>query len=327
MPQPDVQAQIVAGPLANVSIAYRNAEYIADKVFPTIDNLSPKAKVTKYQKGSWFRDEAGIRAPGTRANRGGYHLSSVSLSTDQYAFATAVTREDMRAEDVQGAPTVNMEQDALEFSADKVDLKKERLISQYILAQTWGDGNSGGEDAGGGWGASTGNTFFADMRLGIKTIAKKVGKVPNRLALDFQTYQGLLDNSDVLDRLKITDNKLVTPQLIASLFDLEQVIIGKTIYSTAAEKADGTDETMQFIWEANAGKGMGFLYYAPATPRKREITAGYQYRIKQDNGLARLSRNWYEEAEDQWLYEVREDTDIQLCCADAGYLWKDTYAD
>lgn len=327
MGQPDVLSQIVAGPLANVSIAYRNSGYVADRVFPIIDGLSPKAKITKYTKGSWFRDEAGVRAPGTRANRGGYNLTSQALATVQYAFAKSVTREDLMMQRAAEAPTVNMKQDALEYVADKIDLHKERITAAHVLAQTWADGNSGGEDAAGGWSASTGNTFFADMRTGIKTVAKSTGKMPNKLLIDFQTYQGLLDNSDVLDRLKVTDNKLVTPMLIASLFDLEEVIIGKTIYSTAAEKADGTDATMRFVWEANAGKGMAFLYYAPGNARLREPAAGYQYRIMQDNGLARLSREWREEAEDQWVYEVREETDIQACCTDAGYLWKDTYAD
>jgi hypothetical protein len=326
MPQPDVRAQIVAGPLANVSLQYRNQEYVADRVFPLIDGLSPKAKITKYNKGDYFRDEAGVRAPGTRANRSGFKLSSVSLNTVQYAHAGVVTREDLRNQDVEGAPTIDLKTDAMELAADKIDLKKERIVSSYVRAQTWADGNSGGEDAAGGWAASSGNTFFADMRLGIKTIQKNSGRTPNKLLVDFQTYQGLLDSADVLDRLKITDNKLVTPQLVASLFDLDEVIIGKSIYSTANEKADGTDFTSQYIWETTSGKGMGFLFFAPSSPRLRMPSAGYQYRIKQDNGLARLTREWYEEAEDQWVFEVREETDIEVCGSDCGYLWIDTYA-
>jgi hypothetical protein len=65
MPQPNVKEQIVAGPLQNVSIAFRNEEYIADRVFPILDGADPKAKITVYQKADWFRDEAGIRTAGT----------------------------------------------------------------------------------------------------------------------------------------------------------------------------------------------------------------------------------------------------------------------
>ena len=71
MPQPNMRAMTVTGPLANISVAYRNRSYIADRVFPIIDNAPPDAKIARYLKGAWFRDEAGIRAPGTRATRGG----------------------------------------------------------------------------------------------------------------------------------------------------------------------------------------------------------------------------------------------------------------
>ena len=47
---PIVKDLIVAGPLANVSVAYKNKDYIADQVFPIIDGADPKAKITKYLK-------------------------------------------------------------------------------------------------------------------------------------------------------------------------------------------------------------------------------------------------------------------------------------
>src|SRR4030065_1888360 len=96
MPQPNVRDLIVAGPLSDVSIVYRNQVYIGDKVFPIIDKVSPKAKIARYLKGAWFRDEAGIRGPGGRANRGGYPVDLISLSTKEYAFAKEVTDEDRR---------------------------------------------------------------------------------------------------------------------------------------------------------------------------------------------------------------------------------------
>ena len=104
MGQPNVKEQIVAGPLANVSVVFRNKDYIADRVFPILDGSDPKAKITKYQTGAWFRDEAGIRAAGTRARRGGYPLTSVSIATDEYAFAKEVTDEDRRFAKAKNAP-------------------------------------------------------------------------------------------------------------------------------------------------------------------------------------------------------------------------------
>jgi len=104
MSQPNVKEQIIAGPLAGVSVAYQNKDYIADRVFPILDGADPKAKITKYLKGAWFRDEAGIRAAGTRAKRGGYPITSVSIATDEYAYAKEVTDEDRRFAKSKNAP-------------------------------------------------------------------------------------------------------------------------------------------------------------------------------------------------------------------------------
>jgi hypothetical protein len=68
MPQPNVKEQIVAGPLQNVSVQFRNEEYIADRVFPILDGADPKAKITIYNRADWFRDEAGIRTAGSGAD-------------------------------------------------------------------------------------------------------------------------------------------------------------------------------------------------------------------------------------------------------------------
>ncbi|RPH59373.1 MAG: ATP-binding cassette domain-containing protein, partial [Chloroflexi bacterium] len=68
--------------------------------------VDPKAKIAKFLRGAWFRDEAGIRGAGSRAPRGGYVLSSDSISLDEYAFAKEVTDEDRRAATASGAPPV-----------------------------------------------------------------------------------------------------------------------------------------------------------------------------------------------------------------------------
>jgi len=327
MPQPDVKGLMVTGPLQNVSLAYKNQNYIGDRVFPLIDNVDPKSKIAKYLKGAWFRDEAGIRGPGAEAPRGGYPITHVSISTDEYAFAKEVTDEDRRFAKSQNTPPLQPDQDAVEFCADKIDLKKERLISAAILAGTWADGNSGGEDAEGGWAAAaSGNTFLSDIRNGAKTIQAATGFLPNRLVIDFGTYNSLKEEATVLDKIKYTERGVLTTSLLAALLDLDEVLVGTAIYSTAKETKAGTDFTSAKIWEANSGKGMGFLYYVPTRPGLKTPMAGCQARVAYEDGAARRVSMWREDARHQDVYEVAEETDIVLTGTDLGYLWKDTLA-
>lgn len=327
MAQPNIKEQIVAGPLANVSIAYRNRDYIADEVFPILDGADPRAKITKYQKGAWFRDEAGIRAPGTRAKRGGYPLTTVSIATDEYAFAKEVTDEDRRFAKSQGAPVVQPDQDAIEFATDKVDIKKERRVAGAITGGTWADGAAGGEDAEGLWSpAGATNTFLADITTGTKKIKSEAGVIANTLVIDYATYMALKECEAILDKIKYTQRGVLTKELLAAILDLDQVLVGSAIYSDAEEAAAGDDFNAVDIWTLNAGKGMGFLFYRAPNLGLKVLTAGMQVRIAYENGLARRTSTWRENAEHQDVYEVAEETDITIVAADTGYLWKDTYA-
>jgi len=326
MPQPNIKEEIVAGPLAGISVAYRNMEYIADRVFPILDGADPKAKITRYRKGAWFRDEAGIRAAGTRARRGGYPLTSVSIATEEYAFAKEVTDEDRRFVKSQGAPVLNPDQDAIEFATDKVDLKKEIRTAALITAGTWADGNAGGVDAEGLWSpAGDTNTFLTDITTGKKKI-KECGVIANCLLIDFATYLALKECAAILEKIKYTQRGVFGTDLLAALLELDEVLVGKAIKSSAEETAAGDDFTAANIWEVTASKGMGFLFYRPKKLGLKVPTAGLQVRIAYENGQPRRTSTWREKAEHQDVYEVAEETEILQVSEDCGYLWNDTYA-
>ncbi len=326
MAQPNVKELIVSGPLAGVSVAYKNMDYIADRVFPILDGADPRAKITKYRRGAWFRDEAGIRAAGTEARRGGYPLTSVSIATDEYAFAKEVTDEDRRFVKSQGAPVLNPDIDAIEFCSDKVDLKKERLVSALVTGTTWVDGNSGGEDAEGGWVASSGNTFLADIEKAQLAIKAAIGRRANCLLIDDRTYGGMKEIDALLDKIKYTQRGVLSKELIAAMLDLDEVLVGSAIYSDAEETKAGDDFNAVDIWTVTAGKGMGFLYYRPKRMGLKVQCAGLQARIAYEQGGPRRISTWREAGKHQDVYEVAEETDIVVVDSYAGYLFKDTYA-
>jgi len=324
MPQPNVRELLVAAPLSNVSIAYRNKNYIGDRVFPIIDKVAPDAKIARYLKGAWFRDEAAIRGPGARAVRGGYPVDTIDVSVKEYAFAKEVTDEDRRYATVQGAPPLKPDQDALEFCADRIDLKKERLIAAMILAGTWS--GVAGEDVEGLWAAGASNTFISDVETRIETIRGNTGMRPNVLILSANTLKEVKMESSVLDRIKFTQRGVITPDLIAALFGLDEVLTGDAIYSSAVEAAAGTDFTAVNVWEKTATKGSAFLFYRPPAPGLKVPSAGYQARAAYENGAPRRTTTWREADHHQDVYEVAENVHIVQTGSDLGFLWYDTIA-
>jgi hypothetical protein len=327
MAQPNVRGLLVSGPLANVTLAYRNRTYIADQVFPIINSPSPDAKIGRYLKSDWFRDEAAVRAPGTKAARGGYKIDSIAISATEYAFAKEVTEEDRQLAMLPNCIPLQPEQDAIEFATMKIDLKKERRVAELVTSASsvW-SGLTGGEAAGGLWAAGAGNTFIADVEARIDYIQCNTGFRPNVLAMSSNTLASLKLETTVLERIKYTQRGIISADLIAALFDLDAVLVGGAIYSTSKETKAGTEFTGVRIWERTAAKGGAFLYYRPPIIGLKTPSAGYQVRVPYPNGLPRSTRTWNEPAENQDVYEVKENTHIVQTGSDLGFFWFDTIA-
>lgn len=328
MPQPTVNSILVRGALADVSLRYKNDMYVADQVFPIIDGLGRQAKVAKFLKGAWFRNDAGYRAPGTMARRGGYVLTTENLDPKQIAFAKEIPDELREQAAAPGNLPLQPMQEAIEFCADKIDLFKEKVTADAIFSQTWVDGNSGGEDAEGGWGdTTTSNSMITDVITAKQAIRKETGVEPNTLLIDYDTAVAQANNPNVTERIKYTQFAGTATdsvfQLIGAMLGVN-VIVGRAIYSTADEKADGTDFDAANIWEKNAGKGSALLFYRPAAPGLYQPTAGYQYRVMRD-GMARKTIQWRNEDIHSDIVEVNEEVDIAIVDTSMGYLWKDTH--
>jgi hypothetical protein len=325
---PDMQSQVIRGHLQNISVKFHDAELVNAEVFPILDMPSAKAKITTYNRGDQFRDEALARARGTEAAIAEFKFSQADVNTVQYAMKHRITDEDLRDAGLEAgmSPPVNLVQDALERNARKLDLRREIAVASHIFAATWLDGNAGGEDAAGLWappGAT--NTFLADIDTALNAMVKAgvpIGQV--RLLLDYGTMQLLKRVDAIRDQLKYTSNQSLSEDSLAQLLGIQKVVTAKGIKSTAKELKAGTDFTGAHIWEKNAGKGSAFLYVHPGTPGLKTMAAGYQPRSKLPNGEYRMSDANRRQELKAWEYETQEEVGIVTVSTAAGYLWNDT---
>ena len=319
MPQPDLRASIVAGPLQNFSVMAFQNNLVGEKIFPIVNVDSEKATIGKILKGAWFRNDAKVRAEGTRAVRGGYPITTVSINAIEYARAVEVTEETRKRAKQSNVPPLRPDQMALRFAATKIDLNKELLIATDV--KSWADS----EDVEGGWAYNAGtNTFEYDILYRMDYMEATTGFRPNCLMLSSNTWFHTQQISGIRDNIRYTEGGKITEKTIMSLFDLKEVIIGGSIQNTAKETAAGAEFTASRIWETNAGKGGAFLYYRHPEIGLDVPTVGIQARVKFDNGQVRRILKWTEPAEHQDVYEVSENTDIVPTATDLGYWFYDT---
>lgn len=328
--QPELGTIHRSAALSAISIGYKNSMFIGDRVFQTVPVAKQADYYYTFQKGAFFRLDAGFRGPGSSARRGGYVVADTEYNAKERAFAHPIPIESINNADDALAPW----ETGVNFATLKVMLAKERLVSSLCMTSgNWTSSN----DAEGGWAAGAGNTFIADMLAARETIRQLIGMWPNVMVLDPKTLDQLKQESSVLDRIKYTGTQGkpadVTPQTLAALFEMDEVLIGGAIYSDSEEVLAGTDFNAVDLWEVTATKGACFVFYRPPQPGREMPAAGYCFQWKGGAGHPdivlpgdnyRDVRYWWENPEKQYVVEASECVDAKATCADAGYLFYDT---
>jgi hypothetical protein len=99
------------------------------------------------------------------------------------------------------------------------------------------------------------------------SIQRQTGLKPNVLVMGPSVLQALRNHSLILDRIKYTQRGIVTVDLLAALFEVDQVLVTLGVQNTAQK---GQPLSMSFL----ADKTMLLAYSAPA-PGLMAPSAGY----------------------------------------------------
>ena len=229
----------------------------------------------EFDRADHYRDEAQERADGTESSGSGFQLSTSPYFARVYAHHKDVTDRQRANQD----SVIRLDQSATRFVMQKLMIKREIVFRDAYFATSIWDTDTTGVATG----PTPGTDFLfwdradatpiADIRFGKQLVHSKTGFRPNRLLLGRESYDALLDNDDILDRIKggatVALPALVMQQRLMELFELEFIHIMDGVVNTANI---GATEATGFIGSDNA-----LLYYAPATVGLEEPTAGLQF--------------------------------------------------
>jgi hypothetical protein len=149
-------------------------------------------------------------------------------------------------------------------------LKRELLWqAKYFTTGIW-TGSSTGTDIvpGTKWDNASG-TPIADIRAQKKAMHTKTGFPPNTLVLAADVWNKLQDAPDFMDRISIQRDKIVTKELLASVLELDRVLVADAVQNTAKE---GATAVMADVFTDDA-----FLCYAAPRPALMAPSAGYTF--------------------------------------------------
>jgi hypothetical protein len=318
--------------LQNVALSYGNKKYVGDEIFPVISGMSNTAKVHKESRADIYRNEVGVRAAGGAAPRAEVRGGSVNLDPVNYAIAKEVTDELRKRSELQGNFPYMPDAKALMYIADQIMMKREMEVSKLIHTKVWSGLPVGGEDAEGKWGTAVeaDDTMMIDLKNAESQMVAAGCPKPNKLTLTFPAWQKICISPYWLNKLNNTQFGLMTPEFLATTLNYK-IVIAEAIVNTAEEKSGDIDElTSKYIMSPNVAdnlKGHAFLSYSPDVPDTEELSAGYQYRVMNDDDEEIAISSWREPAKHQDVYDGEMMFDIAQMSGECGYLWKDTAID
>jgi hypothetical protein len=304
-----VQTDVVIDPaLSNVSIKYTNDSFIADQVFPVYKVSKQTGKYFVYDKAN-LRVEKSLRAAGSPSNEVSFSLSQDTFSCDDHALKDFVADEIADQAEAALDPLI----DTTEMITEQLMLDRELALAT-LLANTANVTQNTTLSGTSQWSDYSNSDPVADVRTARTTIHAASFKKPNTLILGKQVFDQLCEHPQIIERIKYSQLGVVTPELLARLFQVEKVLVGEAGRNSAVE---GQTDSLSYVW----GKHAWLAYIAPKVGLKT-LTFGLTFTY-----ATRQVKRWRDEDREGTYVRVGKDNyDQKIVAVAAGYLIKNAVA-
>lgn len=320
MPQPTQSQVHVDAILTNISVAYmqRAENFIADKVFPVVPVDKQSDKYFVYEKNDWLRDEAQVRTDGTESVGSGYNIATATYYADVFAIHKDIGDQTRANAD---AP-INVDREAAEFVTHRLLTRREiQFNNDFMTTNKWATDVTGvaaspttGQTV--QWSDYTNSDPIEDIEAGKAGILSVTGLEANTLVLGYDVFRQLKNHPDLVDRIKYTSSQTITEDMLARMFDIERVLVSKSIKATNKEGATGA-------YSFTTGKTALLAHVAP-NPGVLTPSAGYTFSwtgVSQGMGLTIGTSSFRLESLRATRVEAELAFDNKVVASDLGYFW------
>jgi hypothetical protein len=307
------QVRVVDPVLTNVARGYTNPMFVGGALFPRVPVAISGGQIIEFGKEA-FRLYSARRTPGSATKRVMYGHAGKPFALVQDALEGKVPREWMR--DAAVSPGVELGTRAVNNTLSAIGLALE--YEQATLARTaasYAASNKVALTATTTWanGAHADSDPQGDVEAAKEAIRAKTGQYPNVIVLSATTFAALKSHEKVMERIKYTGRDSVTTDLLASLWDIPRVVVGRAVF------AAGADDAFQDVWGNDT-----VLAYAPEQPSGMEMPSyGYTYTME---GHPLVEQAYWDGNEKSWIYPITMERAAVIAGAEAGYLIQNTGA-
>jgi hypothetical protein len=308
MPNPTSFDVHVDAILTNMSVAYMQEAYafVASRAFPQVQVQKQTDKYFVYDQADFFRDQVQRRADGTQSAGTGYSLSTATYAAEVYALHKDIGDQTRANAD----DPLDMDMDATRFLTQQMLIRQEvEWASAAFNTGIWGTDSTPGVL----WDAAN-STPIANIETGKNAVLTATGYVPNTVIMSYKVFSALMDNADIVDRIKYTSVESVSEDLLARLFNVDRVLIMAGTYNTAANGATAS--------YSQIGDKDVLLCYTPDNPGLMQPSAGYTMvwnGVSSGMGTSSAISRFRLEAEKADRIEIEAAWDTKIVSSALGY--------
>ena len=226
--------------LTNMSLAYMQelSAFLAGRIFPVVPVATSSGTFATYPKGSFWRDEMRPRPLGGEAE-----IADYTVGTDTYAVEEWAVKH--RVDDRTRANALNPfspDDDATFLLSQMAAINAERRwATSFFGTGIWGTDLTGVAAAPAGgqflrWDVSTSDPAH-EIRTQSNTMEAATGFGGNVLVVGADVWLSIQNNAQIKDIIKYTERGVIGEQLVASLMGLDDFIVARSVYNSAAEGA------------------------------------------------------------------------------------------
>jgi len=183
----------------------------------------------------------------------------------EYRTHRLVTKTEVEDYEAPFRPIADATQDVV-GKLDRITVKV--FAQKFMTTGVWGADKAGGTDFT-KWDDANSDPQ-KDVLAWKAEVLSQTGFEPNVLAVTYDVYAQLLTNSAVRSLLKVTDDKVVTADKLAKLFDLDRVAVMRTVETTAQKGKTKTSANTGFVKSKSA-----LLVYRPEVASRNKPSGGY----------------------------------------------------
>lgn len=255
--------------LSEVARGYSNNAFIAENLFPTIESELEKIDIFEFNKEAFqmYDTERAIRANSNVISPKGFTKHTTTLTEHDLAYPV-----DYREEE-EAAKKVKLQVHATNVVTQGLKLKHEKQCADLVQ-------NSDSYSSDNKIILSGTSQFSNDTSdpVGViddakDAISDKIGQDPNTMVIGQDVWKKLKRHTQLRTMISDNQNKIVTLNLLKEFFEIENIVIGKSIF-------EGVDGKFTRVWGNNI-----VLAYVPNLSSRTEYDPAFAYTVRKKDAL------------------------------------------